>query len=143
MQSQHKLYHRKDNCAELAISSKTIYQDICNIGGTENKSLSIKMPSVPMQFIPSFLRGYFAGDGCRTYKKDTKCYMYYTCSGSTIFLQQVYDYLKTEGIITGSGVYFPKSSHVPKLIFNKSDGISFAKYIAPKQSQLYLKRKHD
>ncbi|MCR2822863.1 LAGLIDADG family homing endonuclease [Lederbergia panacisoli] len=47
----------------LIINSKTLKTDIEKLGVHSNKSLTIKFPSVPQQYLPSFIRGVIDGDG--------------------------------------------------------------------------------
>lgn len=48
----------------LSISSKEIYDDITNLGGTERKSLTAKFPeNIPQEYVRHFIRGAFDGDG--------------------------------------------------------------------------------
>ena len=143
MNSSHKIYENNDNSVNITISSKTIYYDLISLGGKENKSLSITLPNVPDEYMHDFLRGYFDGDGCVTYKKDRKYYSRYICSGSIKFVDNIYEYLKNNNIIEGSGVYNSKGCGIPRLVFNKKDGINFEKYIMKNNPCLYLKRKHD
>lgn len=142
MQSSHKIYENKDNCAHITLSSKTIYNDILSLGGEERKSLSLTLPNIPSEYMKDFLRGYFDGDGCVTYKKDKKYYSRYICSGNKQFLDSIYNYLMVNNIITGSGVYNSKGCGIPRLVFNKKDGIKFEKYMMNEKPKLYLKRKH-
>lgn len=143
MCSQHKIYENRDNSAHITLSSKTIYQDLIALGGKENKSLSIKLPNIPDEYMRDFIRGYFDGDGCVTYNKTQKYYSRCICSGSKIFVDDIYKYLKDNKIIKGSGVYNSKGCTVPRLQFNKKDGIEFEKYIMGNNPSLYLKRKHN
>lgn len=68
MKSEHKIYENKENCCCFTISSKTIYNDIINLGGCERKSLRLKFPYVPNEYLFDFIRGYFDGDGCTSTK---------------------------------------------------------------------------
>jgi hypothetical protein len=47
----------------LIINSKEIKQDLANLGILANKSLTVPFPSVPEEFLPSFIRGVIDGDG--------------------------------------------------------------------------------
>jgi hypothetical protein len=47
----------------LIINSKEIKTDLGNLGVSANKSLTIPFPSVPNEFLPSFVRGVIDGDG--------------------------------------------------------------------------------
>jgi len=51
------------NIYHISISSKTIVNDIINLGGDFRKSLSIGFPDIPKEYLPDFIRGFFDGDG--------------------------------------------------------------------------------
>lgn len=143
MESSHRIYSNNDGSSHITISSKTIYNDIINLGGMEKKSMILKFPSIPYEFMDDFLRGYFDGDGCATYKKDRKYWSRYICSGSMEFIQYAYSWLKENGIIRGSGVYNSQGTKIPRLLFNKQDGESFESFMMRKNPSMFLKRKHN
>lgn len=75
--SSHKIYkkapkvqkfkNKSYHCAEafiLRIGSKTMFQDLINLGITPRKSLRLTMPRMTKDCFRFFLRGYFDGDGC-------------------------------------------------------------------------------
>ena len=47
----------------LVINSKEMKEDLYKLGITANKSLSVRFPDVPKEFMPSFVRGIIDGDG--------------------------------------------------------------------------------
>ncbi|WP_344912059.1 LAGLIDADG family homing endonuclease [Amphibacillus indicireducens] len=49
--------------ATLNINSKEIKYDLMNLGVLPNKSLTVQFPSVPDEFLSSFIRGVVDGDG--------------------------------------------------------------------------------
>lgn len=52
----------------LVLSSKQMFNDLLKIGLCHDKSnVNLGMPSIPENFIQSFLLGYFEGDGCITF----------------------------------------------------------------------------
>jgi hypothetical protein len=58
-------------------NNPVIVRDLQRVGMTPRKSLTLQFPSpaqVPVEFIGSFIRGYFEGDGCAYLSKPTtKC----------------------------------------------------------------------
>jgi hypothetical protein len=48
----------------LRIGSHALYDDLILLGLYPNKSLTIKFPEIPEQFLRDFIRGYLDGDGC-------------------------------------------------------------------------------
>ncbi|MDD4624693.1 MAG: LAGLIDADG family homing endonuclease, partial [Bacilli bacterium] len=63
MDSEHKIYERNDNSCEICFSCKEIYNDIVFLGGMEKKSLIMRFPNIPHDYVKHFTRGYFDGDG--------------------------------------------------------------------------------
>ncbi len=47
----------------LLINSKEIKEDLYKLGIKSNKSLTVRFPEVPKEFMPSFVRGIIEGDG--------------------------------------------------------------------------------
>ena len=50
-------------CVKVSINSRKITKDLINLGCTNNKSKTIKMPEISDKFLNHFIRGYFDGDG--------------------------------------------------------------------------------
>jgi len=48
----------------LRFSDKTIFNDLLKIGVTPRKSLVIKPPFTPKEYVWDYIRGFFDGDGC-------------------------------------------------------------------------------
>jgi len=73
MNSEHSIGKREfdnpnwKNGYRLQIGSKEMFNDLSVIGFTQNKSKIIKMPVIPKEFLPDFIRGYFDGDGSISY----------------------------------------------------------------------------
>lgn len=63
MESNSPIRENKHNMAAIYINNEAIYDSIIRLGGTEKKSLTLKMPQIPEEFMPDFIRGYYDGDG--------------------------------------------------------------------------------
>jgi hypothetical protein len=71
----------------LTINSKVMKNDLMKLHGINpNKSLNIKFPYVPEEYLSHFVRGYFDGDGC-IYKNKNFVNI---VGGSLEFLQELY-----------------------------------------------------
>jgi len=70
MESNHPIKKTCKNNYFICIYSKEIIEDIKNLGGKERKSLDIGFPTVPQEYLPDFIRGYFDGDGSVSILKD-------------------------------------------------------------------------
>ena len=144
MQSEHKIYDRKDNSCEFIIGSKTIYNDIVNLGGEERKSLSLKFPHIPHEYMSDFIRGYFDGDGSI---RKTNGHQVNIC-GTKEFLNDLKIILNNELNLTKITIY----EHHPEIESNtyklylhrKGDVKKFQEYIYGSliENTLYMKRKY-
>jgi hypothetical protein len=47
----------------LILNSKEVKKDLEKLGICANKSLNVKFPNIPTEFLPSFVRGVIEGDG--------------------------------------------------------------------------------
>jgi len=72
MDSDYPVIERKWGVCYFAIQSRPIVENIESLGGKENKSLDVKFPNVPSQYLHDFVRGYFDGDGCICESKDRR-----------------------------------------------------------------------
>ncbi len=100
MQSNHKLYKRRSQLHTFSdgksykskeefvfrIGSKSMYNDLLNLGVIPRKSLTILFPTIPSNHFSHFIRGYFDGDGCLHLIKGTYPRLIFT-SGSNQFLE--------------------------------------------------------
>lgn len=100
MNSNHKFYLRKSRLVTyrdgksynsrdsfiFRIGSKLMYNDLLSLGVTPRKSLSILFPSIPIEYLHLFIRGYFDGDGCIHLKEGKYPKVIFT-SGSIKFIQ--------------------------------------------------------
>ena len=55
---------KQHKCCRLSVGSKQMFNDLLKYGCTPKKSLTLKWPDIPDEYLWHFLRGYFDGDGC-------------------------------------------------------------------------------
>ena len=55
--------HKTRLTPTLIINSKEIKNDLNTLGVSHNKSLTVPFPNIPVEFLPSFIRGVIDGDG--------------------------------------------------------------------------------
>ena len=130
----------------LQIGSKEIFNDLMGLGMTPNKSLTIRMPDMPKEFLPHFFRGYFDGDGhvsISTYqKKDRKNkstnIITGLTSGSNKFLKGLWKVLKRYRIIEGGTLYHTLGYH---LCFSTHDSLRLYNFMYKQEKGLCLERK--
>jgi hypothetical protein len=148
-----KIYTR-DNCLNLIVSSKTVFQDIVMLGGQEKKSLILKMPFIPKEYLKDFIRGYFDGDGSIFYAKKDKAYYATITCGNEQFLRALEVFLKQEiddftcyitsrtRNVTIKGVAY-KNIFSSEMRMNATNTKKFGEYIYYPNSKLKMKRKFD
>lgn len=124
--------------SRLNFSCKVIYNDLINLGGTERKSLTLKFPNVPDEFLPDFIRGYFDGDGS-IYNVKGKRINTAFCCGSQDFLISLLKILKEKINVQGGSF----DSISMKLTFGKKDSIKLGNYIYQNNPHLFLLRKKE
>jgi hypothetical protein len=132
------------NCYALRICSKAIYDDVIRLGGKERKSLDVKFPYVPQKYLPDFIRGLWDGDGCISYSNCAKSYVSCYDSGSSDFIEGLYDVLK-KNISNLNGSLYHRSVKKHCLYFSKNDTIRLKKFMYQGQmdGKLTLRRKYD
>ena len=61
--SIHSMPAPQNSIYRIQIGSKIMFHDLRALGLSQHKARTIKFPSVPIQYLPEFTRGYFDGDG--------------------------------------------------------------------------------
>jgi hypothetical protein len=130
----------------LQIGSKMICTKLAGLGIFQNKSLAIKFPEVPAEFLGGFVRGYFDGDGCvsfkRYWRKDRGRWKYQLTarftSGSRRFLKGLWvalaDHIK--------GGDLKEKERGWELVFGQHDAVAiFALIYDNVPAELFLERK--
>jgi hypothetical protein len=135
----HKLRYR------LELHSKELSNDLKKLGMVNKKSLILRFPNkltVSEQFLSHFIRGYFDGDGCASFKKGRNS-LEISITSSPFFCKDFQEFLsKTLNIYSGLRSYkFTKAQTVK---FCKNDScIKFYNYIYKDCGDLYLTRKKE
>lgn len=103
----------------LEIFSRVIVSDVEKLGVMKNKSLVLQFPDfsiVPEEFMPSFILGYFDGDGCiwngkrkkmlvkdstrkRGYRERIVHNVKFTFTGCVSFIEPLQEYLVRVGVV--------------------------------------------
>lgn len=114
---QTKTVTEKDmEVARLAIHSKRLVQGLMDIGITERKSLTKRMPSIPDEYVFDYLRGYFDGNGTidmRYERTVIPALRFRLTSGSLKHLQDLQKRLLTLGVGNGRIESYPRdNTHV-------------------------------
>lgn len=132
----------------IRIGSHKLYNSLLNLGLYPNKSLTIKFPEIPTEYLNSFVRGYLDGDGCvylqrslgKRHKLIVKKLSTIFTSGSKEFLEKMNETLKEAITVKQNKVYTSQRSF--QLRYATADSIKLFKFIyknAPKNC--YFQRK--
>jgi hypothetical protein len=97
---------KRSNCYRLRIANKKIATWLVEHECVPNKSLKVKMPQVPVKYLPDFIRGCIDGDGSigtfkrtnGTSKKQYATQVCYIVSGSKCFIQEMQEQLKQHNL---------------------------------------------
>jgi hypothetical protein len=132
----------------LQVGSKEWFSKLEGLGFTQNKSLTLRMPSVPKEYFGDFVRGYFDGDGCIHLgkyrsggtKKRWVCTTRFTC-GNRAFLEELHRLLWRRGGLKGG--YISAKIRGFELVFSHYDSLALhdLMYHTAHTSSLYLPRK--
>jgi hypothetical protein len=136
-----------DHRCRLGFSSKHLWETLNNYGCTPRKSLTLKFPNESM-FKPSdrysksdllihFIRGYWDGDGCLTYKRPN--YPTISCVSTQDFLDGVQNVFDTDKNIYNNEI---NGNTVTKVLkYNGKEAYNFTKLMY-RNSTIYLDRKY-
>lgn len=107
-----QVHDRNDeNSSYLYVYSTEMYDDLVNLGLTDNKSLTLKWLNIPNQYLKHFIRGYYDGDGSLTEQLQTKNYYKLTIQflGTENFLSGLIDTFGKELQIIDTGKKIEKT----------------------------------
>lgn len=132
----------------LQLGSRELYTDLSKIGFTQNKSLTMCMPHIPVRFQSNFVRGYFDGDGSVHFSyyhpKDRRgkkvAFMSLFTSGSREFLSSLKKMLARHALQGGSLFQKQKSGYT--LLYSSKDTVALYRFMYhTRQVPTYLPRK--
>lgn len=67
--------------------------DLIKLGCTPRKSLTLEFPNIKKELLHHFIRGYFDGDGCVSFKSSNNIQIAFAC-GSLTFLENIKFYME-------------------------------------------------
>lgn len=116
LEATHNIYHWKSHgypnskpLKVLAITSRKMFEDLGRLGCYPRKSLTLRFPTsdqVPDHLIRHFIRGYFDGDGCITFKIPAESKRpFIQIEGTKEFLESLRKCLDVHGIPVDSKLY--------------------------------------
>lgn len=147
MKSTHPI---KKECNEVGswytfmISNKSLYGDLRRLGIFPNKSLTMRFPRVPKEYMKDFIRGYFDGDGCIyevKRKRPTPGMEIDFATGSKNFATQLINVLHKD-IHESIRLTNPRKNYYRIRGWNQASQAIFT-YMYSENPTLYLKRKYE
>lgn len=157
MESQHTIVHIKSNVRHktkylLRIGSQKLFHQLVDRGVLERKSRIVSFPTLPPQYIHTFVRGYFDGDGCVHLGKNSagnisRLVTVFT-SGSAPFLEKLCKTLHTHaGLPSQRKIAATQGGFgsAYQLRYGTRDSIRLYLFLYPEDggNALRLKRKYD
>jgi|SRR3989344_77200 len=132
----------------LQIGSKDIFNDFRRFGLTKNKSLTMRFPEIPKQYLGDFVRGYFDGDGgvhfAKYWRKDRNKWKWHFVthftSASKEFLAGLYSNL--ESYVKGGRLGDKNRGY--SLVFSRYDSVALFNLMYNNiSSDTFLERKYN
>ncbi len=122
------------------------YKFLIQIGLSTAKSKTISGVSVPNQYFPDFLRGYFDGDGTSYSFYDSifpKSYRFYIgfTTASPKFVHWLRKKIKDLVHVKGHIFNYPNNNYF-QLKYSKREAVAICQYMYKKNSIYFLKRKY-
>lgn len=105
MASKHKIRVKTDGSYEFIMGSKICWLDLQQLGGQCAKSLVIRMPQVPSEYVRHFVRGYIDGDGYVCFDSTFGIPLICIYSGSQEFLNEMATVINTNAGVGIATVY--------------------------------------
>jgi intein-encoded DNA endonuclease-like protein len=123
----------------LRIGDHHIYNSLTKLGVTPHKSLTLKFPIVPVEYISDFIRGYFDGDGSVFVEKKKKRLLVVFCCGSYDFLESLSKILAKIAQVKKQRVL--KGNRSFQLKYSTLESVKIYKLMYNTKNNLYLERK--
>lgn len=139
-------YHYK-NQYRLNVFSKHLCLSLLNLGMESNKSLTLKFPEIPSEFLSHFIRGYFDGDGsyCGHITQNGKFQPLLTFTSTNDFCISLKNIISKELNISCGNIYDASCHNGITKVLSIS-GKNQVKIVLDwlyKDADMYLKRKYN
>lgn len=129
----------------LSIGNKEMVQDLLKLGVVPGKSLVVKFPIMPLEYVSHFIRGYFDGDG--TICRQSAGWKVSIVSGSKDFIESVKEKFEQFSGVNGQKIYKHNDANAYMLGYYSRDNITkiynffYDGYTL--KNELYLTRKYN
>ena len=147
LESNHKIkYLKAYGTYQFGFARKKMSDRLFELGITSNKSLKVKFPEVPDEFLSHFIRGVFDGDGSVFYEPRSRTYplrVSFT-SGSKAFMTILEGKLHLHAGLSKRNIYERLQKRMSYYIrYSHKDSLKFFDYIyADADESMWLERKH-
>ena len=134
------LYAESTKSYRLVVNSKTMCRKLMDLGVLPKKSLILKFPKMPAQYIRDFIRGYVDGDGSLRYfaRVRSPYFELSISSGSRIFLGVLE--IKINECLNIKSKISKNKNECYLLRYSCSRGLKLAEWLY-KDTNIYLERK--
>jgi hypothetical protein len=136
------LYAPSTKSYRLIVNSKKICKKLIEYGVIPKKSLIVKFPEIPKEYLNHFLRGVIDGDGSVRYsnRKRSPFFDIMICSGSPEFCEKLVTEVH-EAIDIDANIKKRKNANTYMIVYSCSRGKKLAEYIYS-NSTIFLNRKY-
>ena len=143
MNANSTIYEYK-NSARINLYDPTVFDDLQKHGVMPSKSyLEYSMPNINMEYVNSFLLGYFDGDGCVTIKSNGSGSGVNITSNSEEFLKDIQKHLTTLDIKTYIRRIEKPTGHLFVLyVSGKANHIKFRDYLYKDFNNSLIRKKN-
>ena len=142
---QNKVYRSQNKYKRFSLGSKKIVTDLINLGITQNKTFSVKVPQFYKKFNSAFLRGLFDGDGgFTTYTRTSgqKCMELSFCGNEYIMSWVLKTLLEDIPNLTKNSI--TKENSIKRARWSsKKDIILIRNYLYNNHNNHFLSRKYN
>ena len=142
---QNKVYTSNKTYKRFSLGSKNIIKNLVDLGVTQNKTFTVKVPSFDKQYNAAFLRGLFDGDGGFTvYTRATgqKCMELSFCGNEYIVSWILSTLLEDIPDLTKNSI--TKESSIKRIRWSrKKDIILIRDYLYKNHNNHFLSRKYN
>ena len=136
-----------DTVCRLRITNKHLWESLNKLGCTPRKSLTLQFPDESifkessryskLDLIRHFIRGYWDGDGCLTFKRPT--YPSISVISTENFINSIQNYIRISGNIYNNS---EENTITKKLMYNGEKAFKVTDYLYS-NCNIYLNRKYD
>ena len=141
---QNIVHYKHQDIYHLPIGSAKIVKDLLKLGITPHKSLTLKLPNMPLEYTGHFIRGYFDGDG--SICKSGNCWRVSFTTGSDDFIKAIKENLEKMALVSQQKIYKHKTANAYNLYYHSREDLNkiynffYDNYTL--DNSLYLRRKY-